>query len=519
MTFLRSFEFQSLPRLRPRICFKIRDVPSRRGSQPPAPGPRSIPTGPRVGLLAQLPTIMSSAVTSLDSALSTLIPYLKTETTVLDRLLYKNKNQHRRGTYYQRLMEVRRFTRRLSFVSLTQHIQTYSSKNGNKSTVKLVQDLERHGTQLALSLVAIYKLSRPLLVLMSQTYFLPFVLTALSLVSRIYAIYKTLLLRCVQAFEDLSEGTENSSGSGLERALSSGKELAWLLNLKKVDKGFLSVLTRSVDDDDWGILSGASLPDLGSVQEVGYEHFTSLSLSRPYAHTMHCPVRTLFVKTNHFAYCIQVIERKKHIDIPPDSDVQKLGAPRLDNFSRGRTASSGAASPTPSTSSEELTQMPKITPLASTFDLLSGIAAPINDADSLEDITINGCEGSDIEDIFGKMKDGSGNEWEDSEDESTICAVAAVSDAGNELNVNQKGAAIPTAGSGVAKKKNKKKKSAKSIGVAATTLKRKTVEGGLSQRTISKKKKTKKKKSIQKTKNAEFIALPTLAFSCYISPS
>lgn len=52
---------------------------------------------------------MDSEAEALEEKLTALLGQLQAESAILERMVYKNKNQHRRGSYFQYLMKVCKF--------------------------------------------------------------------------------------------------------------------------------------------------------------------------------------------------------------------------------------------------------------------------------------------------------------------------------------------------------------------------------------------------------------------------
>ena len=101
------------------------------------------------------------------------------EHAILEQLLYKNKNQHRKANYYQKLMAVARSNRH---INLTQ------------PTLSSLHTLHTTADNLRSSLTALLLAAEPLYALLRQTYFMPLALTSLAVLARLLVVIKAALL-------------------------------------------------------------------------------------------------------------------------------------------------------------------------------------------------------------------------------------------------------------------------------------------------------------------------------------
>ena len=117
---------------------------------------------------------------SLDaSSLPSLHASFSSEQAILEQLLYKNRNQHRKANYYQKLQAVARSNRsiHLTPAMLSSMHALYGTADSLRS-----------------SMVAILRAAEPLYALLRQTYFMPFALTSLAVLARLLAVSKAALL-------------------------------------------------------------------------------------------------------------------------------------------------------------------------------------------------------------------------------------------------------------------------------------------------------------------------------------
>ena len=118
------------------------------------------------------------------------------EQAILEQLLYKNKNQHRRANYYQKLMAVARHNRH---VNLTQ-----------STTLASLHALQNTANSLRTSLAAVLHAAEPLYALLRQTYFMPFALTSLAVLARLLVVMKAALLVVLVEAKEREERDEES---------------------------------------------------------------------------------------------------------------------------------------------------------------------------------------------------------------------------------------------------------------------------------------------------------------------
>ncbi|KAJ0047143.1 hypothetical protein Pint_04199 [Pistacia integerrima] len=85
----------------------------------------------------------SSEIGSLEEKLKTLLAQLQTEFGIFERLVYKNKNQHRRSSYFQYLLKVRRDLRLLQSAKLEELLSSCFQVITGKRPKQKVHLLER----------------------------------------------------------------------------------------------------------------------------------------------------------------------------------------------------------------------------------------------------------------------------------------------------------------------------------------------------------------------------------------
>ena len=142
-------------------------------------------------LAAPLPPRLSASTASLSiDSLPGLHATFTSEHAILEQLLYKNKNQHRKANYYQKLMAVARSNRHVNL--------THSSLSSLRTLLSTADSLRS-------SLVAILQAAEPLYALLRQTYFMPFALTSLAVLARLLAVSKAALVVVLVEAKDREE--------------------------------------------------------------------------------------------------------------------------------------------------------------------------------------------------------------------------------------------------------------------------------------------------------------------------
>uniref|UniRef100_A0A1D1XVN4 Uncharacterized protein yceH n=1 Tax=Anthurium amnicola TaxID=1678845 RepID=A0A1D1XVN4_9ARAE len=143
---------------------------------------------------------------------------LRTESGILDRMIYKNKNQHRRCSYFQSLLKVRRDVRLLLSVGLEEILnsafQVIHGKNPSQRLYLLERLKERHSggkhnfqerllgvTRLLSQMVEpILRAAIQISSLLARTFFMAFSLTILSLLARLRVLVQQMLVDTVSVF-------------------------------------------------------------------------------------------------------------------------------------------------------------------------------------------------------------------------------------------------------------------------------------------------------------------------------
>lgn len=151
------------------------------------------------------------------------IKELKVEYGILDKLIYKNKNQHRRSSYFQYLVKVRRDLRLLLQSADLEHIlnSSFLVIHGKrpKQKVQLFESLKRRkcegnhsfldrllGTARLLSQIIepMVKAAMEISALIARSFFMGFSLAVMALLSRLRVLVQQILLDVVSVFNAVS---------------------------------------------------------------------------------------------------------------------------------------------------------------------------------------------------------------------------------------------------------------------------------------------------------------------------
>ncbi|XP_059662511.1 uncharacterized protein LOC132308442 isoform X2 [Cornus florida] len=166
---------------------------------------------------------MTSQIEIVEERLKSFLGQLKTECGILDRIVYKNKNQHRRCLYFQYLLKVRRNLKLLQSASLEEILsssfQVLSGKKP-KQKVNLLESIKRRkcngrkhnfmerllGAARILSQMVepILKAATEISTLLARSFFMGFSTTILALLARLRVLVQQILLDVVLVFNDVS---------------------------------------------------------------------------------------------------------------------------------------------------------------------------------------------------------------------------------------------------------------------------------------------------------------------------
>ncbi|KAL3503469.1 hypothetical protein ACH5RR_037918 [Cinchona calisaya] len=165
---------------------------------------------------------MGSEIEGIDERLKSFLSQLQTEYGILDRIVYKNKNQHRRCSYFQHLLKVRRDLRLLQSAKLEEILNSsflviYGKRP--KQKVQLLESLKRRSSGgkynflerllgvarlLSQMVEPMLKAAVDISKLLAQSFFMGFSLTNLSLLARLRVLVQQILLDVVCVYNTVS---------------------------------------------------------------------------------------------------------------------------------------------------------------------------------------------------------------------------------------------------------------------------------------------------------------------------
>ncbi|VFQ74119.1 unnamed protein product [Cuscuta campestris] len=168
---------------------------------------------------------MASEFETIEQRLRSFQGQLLSEFGILDRIVYKNKNQHRRCSYFQHLSKVRRDLRLLKSAKLDEILtSSFDIIHGKrpKQKLHLLESLKRRRTTtdgkkqtfldrllgvahlLSQMVEPVLKAAMQVSVLLAQSFFMGFSLTVLALLARIRVLVQQMLLDVVCVFNCVS---------------------------------------------------------------------------------------------------------------------------------------------------------------------------------------------------------------------------------------------------------------------------------------------------------------------------
>nr|XP_043621071.1 uncharacterized protein LOC122592821 [Erigeron canadensis] len=159
----------------------------------------------------------------VETRLQSFISQFQSELGVLDRIIHKNKNQHRRSSYFQYLLKVRRDCKLLQATNLEEIVSScFLVINGNrpKQKVQLLESLKRRkgdggkhnflvrllGAARLLSQMVepMVKAAIEISTLLARSFFMGFSTTVLALLARFRVLTQQILLDVVSVFNMVS---------------------------------------------------------------------------------------------------------------------------------------------------------------------------------------------------------------------------------------------------------------------------------------------------------------------------
>ncbi|XP_019419667.1 PREDICTED: uncharacterized protein LOC109330097 isoform X2 [Lupinus angustifolius] len=163
--------------------------------------------------------LMGTEIDVIEARVTSMLILLQSECGVLQRLVYKNKNQHRRCSYFQRLLKVRRDLKLLQSANIEELVTScFLVLKGDrpKQKVHLLESLKRRKCDngkhnfmerllgvarlLAEMVEPILKAATEMSVLFARTFFMPFSVILMALLARLRVLVQQILLDVITLF-------------------------------------------------------------------------------------------------------------------------------------------------------------------------------------------------------------------------------------------------------------------------------------------------------------------------------
>ncbi|CAH1449806.1 unnamed protein product [Lactuca virosa] len=166
---------------------------------------------------------MDAQFETIEARLQSFLSQFQSDLGVLDRIVHKNKNQHRRSSYFQYLLKVRKDCKLLQSTNLEEIVNSsFLVINGNrpKQKVQLLESLKRrkcdsvkHNFMVRLQGVArllsqmvepMVKAAIEISTLLARSFFIGFSMTVLAILARLRVLTQQILLDVVLVFNMVS---------------------------------------------------------------------------------------------------------------------------------------------------------------------------------------------------------------------------------------------------------------------------------------------------------------------------
>ncbi|KAL3819283.1 hypothetical protein ACJIZ3_005188 [Penstemon smallii] len=166
---------------------------------------------------------MASEIEIFEQRLTSFMGQLQIECGILERLVYKHKNQHRRCTYFQYVLKVRRDLKLLksakleeildaSFVVINsnrpkqklQNLESLKKRRCDSDKYNFLERLLGVARLLSQMVEAMLKAATEISTLLAQSFFMKFALTTLAVLARIRVLVQQILVDIVQVYNTVS---------------------------------------------------------------------------------------------------------------------------------------------------------------------------------------------------------------------------------------------------------------------------------------------------------------------------
>ncbi|XP_038905505.1 uncharacterized protein LOC120091509 [Benincasa hispida] len=165
----------------------------------------------------------STEAANVQEKLVSMLDQLYLESGILQKMIYKNKNQHRRSSYFRYLLQVRRDLRLLQAAKLEELVSScFQVIDGKKPKQKIhfLESLKRRKSEvgkynfmerllgaarlLSQMVEPIFKAATEISILLARTFFTGFCFVILALLARIRVLVQQILLDVVSVFNTVS---------------------------------------------------------------------------------------------------------------------------------------------------------------------------------------------------------------------------------------------------------------------------------------------------------------------------
>ncbi|XP_042066585.1 uncharacterized protein LOC121809840 isoform X1 [Salvia splendens] len=166
---------------------------------------------------------MDSNIKTVEQRLKSFTSQLHTECGILERLVYKHKNQHRRSSYFQYILKVRRDLQLLKSLNLDEVLESsFLVIHGDrpKQKVQLLEGLKRRKTNsgkynflerllgvtrlLSQIVEPLLKAAIEISMLLARSFFMKFSLVVLAVLARVRVLVQQMLLDAVLLYNTVS---------------------------------------------------------------------------------------------------------------------------------------------------------------------------------------------------------------------------------------------------------------------------------------------------------------------------
>ncbi|XP_042058406.1 uncharacterized protein LOC121802777 isoform X2 [Salvia splendens] len=179
---------------------------------------------------------MDSDIKTVEQRLKSFTSQLHTECGILERLVYKHKNQHRRSSYFQYILKVRRDLQLLKSLNLDEVLESsFLVINGDrpKQKVQLLEGLKRRKTNsgkynflerllgvtrlLSQIVEPLLKAAIEISKLLARSFFMKFSLVVLAVLARVRVLVQQMLLDAVLLYNTVSSLSQKEQSIKLKQ--------------------------------------------------------------------------------------------------------------------------------------------------------------------------------------------------------------------------------------------------------------------------------------------------------------